>query len=101
MGRDVGPLRLGWQSIVSIHAPRVGRDPGSAGTAGAYAHSYLKQVGFSPEIAEYADIASLNPYVVAEYASPDLDGEGQAGIARTVNYLVAHARKSIDAPVAA
>jgi hypothetical protein len=69
--------------------------------AGSYAHSYLQHVGFSPEIAEYANLASMNPYVVAEHIASDLDPDGQAGIARTVSYLILHVRKFIDEPAAA
>jgi hypothetical protein len=69
--------------------------------AGSYVHSYLKHVGFSPDIAEFADLACLNPYLVAEHVAPDLGPDEQAGIARTVAFLVAHARNSSDEPVAA
>jgi hypothetical protein len=43
-----------------------------------------------------SDIVCLNPKVVAASVDPDLGHEGITGVARTVEILIAHARKFLD-----
>jgi hypothetical protein len=70
--------------------------------AGSYAHWFFNHVELFPvKKVGYGDLARLDPYIVAEHVAPDLDRDDQAGIARTVGYLVAHAQKHIDEPAAA
>ena len=43
-----------------------------------------------------SDIVCLDPEVVAASVAPDLGHEGIAGVARTIEILIAHARKFLD-----
>jgi hypothetical protein len=70
--------------------------------AGSYAHWFFAHVLVrSVQEVGYPDLAAIDPFTVAEHVAPDLDRDGQAGIARTVRYLVAHAQKHIQEPAAA
>ncbi|MCL5263279.1 MAG: hypothetical protein M1568_03300 [Acidobacteria bacterium] len=63
------------------------------GVAASYVCEYSESLGRRPSL---FDIVALNGDTVAARIAPDLDREGRAGIAHTMNLFVEHARKLLD-----
>lgn len=59
----------------------------------SYVHEYYKCQGRRPSL---FDLAVLDGDAVADWIASDLDPEGKAGIAHSVNLLVEHAQKLLD-----
>lgn len=59
----------------------------------SYVHEYYKCQGRRPSL---FDLAVLDGDAVADWIASDLDPEGKAGIAHSVNLLVEHARSLLD-----
>lgn len=63
------------------------------GVAAGYVCEYFGSLGRRPSL---FDVVALNGDTVAARIAPDLDSEGKAGIAHSVNFLVEHAKELLD-----